>query len=508
MESSKQNRRDFLKIAGIGTVSLGLFRSLSAAQFTAGGSVQDLYDEPYRPQFHLTPNHGWMNDPCGMVFYDGEYHLHYQGNPENPKGWGSQWSHAVSKDTVHWDHLSPSLVQDEKHGGCSTGSCVVDWNNTSGFQTGQEKVIVMIFTITNPDQKQGVAFSNDRGRTWERYPGNPVIVATDGNKDFRDPKVFWHEDLKKWIMVVSRGYTAPGDVYQSPDLKNWEHTGKAPNGECPDMFQLPLPGKKAKKWLYLCGDYPMAPNGTGAKYFTGDFDGKGFQAESGQQRLAGNFFVGQSFGDMPSSDGRRIWMGWKWLSDEGEFGPWTGGFQTIPVELGLVGTAGYDLQLQYSPVKELQSLREKHFRVKNKVVGENCKILEERGLRGELFECIAEFQLDSAREFGLMFRKGLTNSTKVGYIAAEERILFQDATGKEKIFQPLAAKNGIVKLHLLIDRSVIDIFGNDGLTWNCGFFKADRRDQGIELYAKEGTVKLISFDCWELQGIYGKNENI
>ena len=125
---------------------------------------------------------------------------------------------------------------------------MVDWKNTSGFQTGKENVIGLIFTITDPDQKQGVAFSNDRGRTWERFAGNPVIVSTDGNKDFRDPKVFWHEPLKKW--------------------------------------------------LYLCGDYPMAPNGTGAKYFIGNFDGKNFEAESARSRLAGNFFVGQSFGDI------------------------------------------------------------------------------------------------------------------------------------------------------------------------------------------------------------------
>jgi fructan beta-fructosidase len=502
MKPGRQTRRAFLKSAGIGAVSLTFSGFSSDFQSGSIPYIKKLYDEQYRPQFHLTPEYGWMNDPCGMVYYDGEYHLHYQGNPNNPKGWGSQWSHAVSKDLVHWKHLSPSLVQDEKYGGCSTGSCVVDWKNTSGFQTGKEKVIGLIFTITDPDQKQGVAFSNDRGRSWERFAGNPVIVSTDGNKDFRDPKVFWHEPLKKWVMVVSRGYTAAGDIFQSDDLKKWEHTGKAPNGECPDMFELPVPGSKNKKWLYLCGDYPMAPNGTGAKYFIGNFDGKNFQAESVQSRLAGNFFVGQSFGDIPSSDGRRIWMGWKWLSDEGDFGPWTGGFQTIPVELNLMATDKQMLQLNYRPVKELQALRRKHLRINNKIIGANCNILEEQKLRGELIECIATFQLDSAKEFGFMIRKGPNTATVLRYHAQDEKIVFTDAAGKEKFSQPLAPQNGIIKLHLLIDRSVIDVFGNDGMTWNCGFFKADLPDQGIELFAKEGNVMLTSFDCWQLKGIF------
>lgn len=502
MKPVRQTRRDFLKSAGIGAVSLTFSGFSSDSQSGSIPYKKELYNEPYRPQFHLTPEYGWMNDPCGMFYYNGEYHFHYQGNPHNPKGWGSQWSHAVSNDLVHWKNLAPSLVQDEKYGGCSTGSCIVDWKNTSGFQTGKENVIVLIFTITDPDQKQGVAFSNDRGRSWERFAGNPVIVSTDGNKDFRDPKVFWHEPLKKWVMVVSRGYTAPGDIFQSEDLKKWEHTGKAPNGECPDMFELSVPDSNNKKWLYLCGDYPMAPNGTGAKYFIGNFDGKNFQAESAQSRLGGNFFVGQSFGDIPSSDDRRIWMGWKWLSDEGDFGPWTGGFQSIPVELSLMETGNHILQLNYKPIKELHALRKEHFKINNMVIGTNCSLLEEQKLRGELIECSAVFQLDSAKEFGFLIRKGLNTESVLRYHVLDKRITFTDAAGKEKFSQLLAPQNGIIKLHLLIDRSVIDVFGNDGMTWNCGFFKADPPDQGIELFAKEGNVKLTSFDCWQLKSIF------
>jgi fructan beta-fructosidase len=499
MRPKRQTRRDFLKISSLVFVSLVFSKYFFTSKSNNLYKKQILYDEPYRPQFHLTPGFGWMNDPCGMVYYRGEYHLHYQANPDNPKGWGSQWTHAVSKDLVNWHHLTPSLRQDEKYGGCSTGSCVVDWNNTSGFQTGKEKVIVMVFTITNPGQTQGVAYSNNRGRTWERYPGNPVIKASDGNEDFRDPKIFWFESTGKWIMVVSRGYTAPGNIYQSEDLKNWEHIGKGPNGECPDMFRLNVPESKDKQWLYLCGDYPMAQNGIGAKYFIGNFDGKDFKIKYGPLRLAGNFFVGQSFSDLPSGDGRRIWIGWKWLSNEGPFGPWTGGFQTIPVELSLAKTDDNKLQLRYQPVRELKTLRTKHFSLKYETVNENCYFLSRQEIHGELFECIATFQLDRAKEFGLKFRTGLNNTCLVGYNSVENKIFFSDGAGKEKISQFLFPENNTIKLHLLIDRSVIDIFGNDGLTWNCAFFKADPQDQGIELYAKGGTVKLIAFDLWQLK---------
>ena len=201
------------------------------------------------------------------------------------------------------------------------------------------------------------------------------------------------------------------------------------------MFQLTVPGSLNKKWLYLCGDYPMAPNGTGAKYFIGNFDGKNFHAESGQLRLAGNFFVGQLFGDIPASDGRRIWMGWKWLNDEGDFGPWTGGFQTIPVELSLMETSDHKLQLKYQPVKELQALRKKRLMIRNKVIWPNSNHLIEQKFHGELIECIAVFLLDSAKEFGFMIRKGLNTASVLKYDVADERITFTDTAGKEKFSQ-------------------------------------------------------------------------
>jgi len=488
-----------MKTVGVHAALLTVSTKLSANDSNKGAERHATYNEPFRPQLHFTPPAGWMSDPCGMVYYKGEYHLHYQANPD-PRGWGSKWAHALSKDLVHWTHQAPSLVKDKEHGGCWSGSAVVDYNNTAGFQTGSEKVLVLFFTKVTKAQGQtvGLAYSNDRGRTWRRYPSNPVTVPNDGNEHFRDPKVIWHEPSKRWIMVISRGYTAAGNVYRSTNLKEWELAGKAPNGECPDMFELAVPGGKDKKWLYLCGDYPMTPNGVGAKYFIGTFDGSNFTAESQALRLGGNFFVGQSFANMPAQDKRRIWMGWKWLKTEGNLGPWTGGIQTIPVELTLGKIDNKELRLFYNPARELQTLRSKHIKCGKQTISERCSILTDKGIGGELFECIADFEPDCAEEFGLHFRKGGNALCTVGYNAIDKKIVFRDATGKEKVSQPLPLDKGRVKLHLLLDRSVIDIFGNGGQTWNCSFFKADRKNTAIELYAKAGTAKLVSLDLWKL----------
>jgi len=503
MTATRHTRRDFLKTVGAHAALLAIPTKLPASSKNQGSNTLDAYNEPFRPQFHFTPTTGWMNDPCGMVYYKGEYHLHYQANPD-PKGWGNRWAHAVSKDLVHWTHLPPALIKDKEHGGCWSGSAVVDSNNTAGFQTGKENVLVIFFTKVTKAQGQtvGLAYSNDRGRTWQRYPANPVIVPADGNKDFRDPKVIWHEPSKQWIMAISRGYTAPGGLYRSTNLKEWEFAGNAPNGECPDIFELAVPGTQDKKWLYLCGDYPTTPNGVGAKFFIGDFDGSNFTAQSQALRLAGNFFVGQLFSDMPAKDGRRIWMGWKWLKNEGNLGPWAGGIQTIPVELTLGKLDNKELRLFYNPARELQSLRTQHVHFTDQTITEHCSILTDKGINGELFECIAEFEPGRAQEFGLQFRKGDNTTCTVGYNATDKKIFFRDPTGKEKVSQPLPLEKGRVKLHLLLDRSVIDIFGNGGQTWNCAFFKADRKNTGIEFFAKGAPARLLAMDLWKLKSIW------
>ena len=483
-----------------------------AAIHAADSPKPAAYDELYRPQDHFTPPTGWLNDPVGMFYHEGEYHIHYLGAPDKPGGWGYAWNHYLSKDMVTWQPLADSVAGDKKTS-IGGGSAVVDLKNTSGLQSGEEKPLVLFWNTMSSipsdgfvggpwraEQKIWRTHSTDHGRTWHADE-KPLLAPTDGNLDFRDPSVFWHEATQRWIMLICRGYHDFSDVMASSDLKTWKLVGKASNGEEPRLLQLPVRGTSEMKWAFLGGDYPMSPPQLGGKYVIGDFDGKNFIPESGARRLGGNHFVGSSFSNLPG--GRQIWMGWKWLRDEGAPGPWTGGPLTLPVELCLDRDLEGQMVLHYAPVKELQSLRQQPISLRDQTVGENCSLLTEKGIKGELFEVIAEFEIGKAKEFGIEFGKGPGGSFKIGYEVSGKKLTLRDPKGTELLSQLLLAKRGCVKLHVLLDRSMLDVFGNDGITWNCAFFKPENpKQQGIELYAKGGTAKLMSLELWPLKSIW------
>lgn len=236
----------------------------------------------YRPSYHFTPLYGWMNDPNGMVYKDGEYHLYFQYNPYGSKWGNMHWGHAVSKDLVHWEHLDPAIARDPV-GHIFSGSSVIDKKNTAGFG---KNAIIAIYTnnSVNHDEVQCIAYSNDNGRTFTKYEGNPVLTPFDGLKDFRDPKVFWYEKGKCWYMIVSADKEMR--LYKSKNLKKWNYVSAFGKGigqqpcqyECPDFFQLPVNGDKKKmKWVMTMNINPGCWfGGSATEYFVGDFDGKKF----------------------------------------------------------------------------------------------------------------------------------------------------------------------------------------------------------------------------------------
>ena len=236
----------------------------------------------YRPSYHFTPLYGWMNDPNGMVYKDGEYHLYFQYNPYGSKWGNMHWGHAVSKDLIHWEHLDPAIARDPV-GHIFSGSSVIDKKNTAGF--GKDAIIA-IYTnnSVNHDEVQCIAYSNDNGRTFTKYEGNPVLTPFDGLKDFRDPKVFWYEKGKCWYMIVSADKETR--FYKSKNLKKWTYVSAFGKGlgqqpcqyECPDFFQLPVNGDKKKmKWVMTMNINPGCWfGGSATEYFVGDFDGKKF----------------------------------------------------------------------------------------------------------------------------------------------------------------------------------------------------------------------------------------
>jgi len=297
--------------------------ALTGAVAHAAPPAGTSYQELYRPQFHFTPAKNWMNDPNGLVYYKGEYHLFYQHNPFGDTWGHMSWGHAVSRDLVHWEHL-PVAIPEEGSEAIFSGSAVVDHRNTTGFGTRRNPAMVAIYTSAYPDdQEQSLAYSTDRGRTWTKYAGNPVL--DDADREFRDPKVFWYEPADEWRMVVVKAVQRKVAIYRSDDLKEWEHLSdfgpaNAVGGiwECPDLFPLPVDGKrKRQKWVMIVSLNPGAiAGGSGTQYFVGDFDGTTFTADNVQDYAppAGEVYedfegadygdwttTGTAFGDGPAS---------------------------------------------------------------------------------------------------------------------------------------------------------------------------------------------------------------
>ncbi|KAA6340417.1 fructan beta-fructosidase [termite gut metagenome] len=306
-----------------------------------------MYKETNRPQIHFTPKRGWHNDPNGLIYYEGEYHLFYQHNPYE-KDWGNMhWGHAVSKDLIHWEELPLALYPDE-HGTMFSGSTVIDYQNTAGFNKGSTPAMVAIYTADSQEkQVQCVAYSLDKGRTWTKYKGNPVIDSKEkwNSKDTRDPKVFWYAPNNEWVLVLNErdGHS----VYTSSNLKEWNYESHITGfWECPELFELPVDGNKNNtKWVMY---------GASGTYMTGSFDGKKFTPESGKHYYTtGSLYAAQTFTNIPDSDGRRIQIGWGRISHPGM--PFNS-LMLLPTTLTLHTTKD-GVRLFNNPVKEIDELQ-------------------------------------------------------------------------------------------------------------------------------------------------------
>ena len=305
-----------------------------------------LYKEQNRPQFHFSSRRGWNNDPNGLLYYEGEYHLFYQHNPYE-REWGNMhWGHAVSRDLIHWEELPVALYPDE-HGTMFSGSVVVDYTNTAGFNKGDTPALVAIYTADNPEKEiQCIAYSLDKGRSWKKYSKNPVIdsKAKWNSKDTRDPKVFWHKPTNKWVMVLNErdGHS----IYNSDNLKDWTFESHITGfWECPELFELAVDGKgNTTRWVMY---------GASGTYMIGSFDGKKFTPESGKHYfLTGASYAAQTFTNIPESDGRRIQIGWGRIQAKDM--PFNM-LMLLPVELSL-HTTNNGIRMYSKPVTELDQL--------------------------------------------------------------------------------------------------------------------------------------------------------
>jgi len=306
----------------------------------------NMFREKNRPQFHFTAQRGWVNDPNGLIYYDGEYHLFYQHNPYERDWENMHWGHAVSKDLVHWEHLPLALYPDQT-GTMYSGSAVIDYDNTAGYNEKNNPAMIAFYTAASPGrQVQCMAYSLDKGRTWKKYDKNPLIDSKEkwNSEDTRDPKVFWYAPSKHWVMVLNErdGHS----IYTSADLKDWKYESHVTGfWECPELFELPVDGDKNNtKWVMY---------GASGTYMLGAFDGKVFTPESGKHYYTtGRIYAAQTFSNIPEDDGRVIQIGWGRISHPDM--PFNG-MMLLPTELTLKTTKNGP-RLYSVPVGETEQL--------------------------------------------------------------------------------------------------------------------------------------------------------
>ncbi|MBT2284080.1 glycoside hydrolase family 32 protein [Paenibacillus polymyxa] len=483
--------------------------------------MSTILKQDYRNEYHFSPKEKWMNDPNGMVFFNGEYHLFYQYHPFGTTWGPMHWGHAVTRDLVTWEELPVALAPDE-HGMIFSGSAVVDWNNTSGFFE-DEPGLVAIFThhleVPNehPVQRQSLAYSKDNGRTWTKYEGNPVLTH-ESFVDFRDPKVFWHEQTKEWIMIIACGQTVC--LYRSPNLKDWTLGSEFGEGigshdgvwECPDLFPLAVDGDSGQvKWVMLVsiGADPAFIEGSRTQYFTGDFDGSTFVPDEASYTIrwidhGRDNYAGVSWSDIPAEDGRRLFMGWmsNWMyANQTPTNDYRGAM-TIARELSLETRAGEVILIQ-RPARELEQARTPVLSLQDASIQQVSEQLN--ALQLVNYEIHAEWASDQSFHFAL--RSGADNETLVG-VDANRGEVYIDRSGSgigdfhehflSRQVAELKDVNANQSLRIFVDHSSVEVFANDGQAVITDLIYPDVDCQGISVHADNTDLVFSSLHIYEI----------
>ena len=496
------------------------------------------WTEAHRPRVHFSPPAMWMNDPNGMVHYDGEYHLFYQYHPESMVWGPMHWGHAVSRDLVHWEHL-PIALRPDSLGYIFSGSAVVDWSNTSGFGEGDQPPLVAIFTYHDPvrgeagtgdHETQGIAYSTDRGRTWSKYEGNPVLPNRDRHPDFRDPNVFWHEETGRWVMALSVRDRV--ELWGSPDLKEWSFLSEFGEGwgahggvwECPDLFPLTDPATGETRWVLILNLNPGGPQGgSGTQYFIGDFDGTSFTLDPAFARTlrrqeavwldhGADNYAGVTRADVPADDGRRIFIGWmsNWLyAQDVPTHPWRSAM-TLPRSLHLAATAdGY--RVFSRPVRELSALRSDEVRLPRLAATGTVPLTNLLGFPPAPAEVEVAFEVGADSDVGIELTNERGERYRVGFRAADG-IFYSDRTaagdhGFSDAFAavheaPRLARGDTVRMRLFLDVSSMELFADQGATVMTEIFFPTEPFSRMSVYGAGAPATLLGGRVWSLAGIW------
>jgi len=439
------------------------------------------YNQTYRPQVHYTPITGEIGDATGLIWYKGEYHMFYMYDEwSRRRKYNKSWGHATSYDCIFWEQKPQILntVLDNRPG---SGSGIIDWNNTLGLQSGVEKTMVVFYT----DYVRGtsIEFSRDAGKTWIRHKANPVIPMPGGRAD-RDAFVFWYKPDQSWRMIL---YETPYfTFYKSADLLHWDYLSKLDGfHECPDFIEIPVDGdENNKKWVII--------NGDGA-YRIGDFNGTGFISEMTNTKVDYGFiYATQTFKHSYEGDGPFIQMAFMSPRNIPERELTWSKQQSFPSELTLKTING-QVRLCRNPVDGIKQLRyESHF-WKNTIINPGENPLAD--LDGDVLEIIAE--IDLAKATGFVFK---IRGESLTYNAKEQLLTIM---GNQAKLLPADSK---IKLRIIIDRSSIEVYADEGEVTFSNIFYPDPSNMKMELFSTGGSVRINSMEAYRLQSIWLKRE--
>ncbi len=511
---------------------------LGSLIFSFGTKAQQLFNknnshenELYRPNFHFTPQKGWMNDPNGMFYKDGYYHLYFQHNP-NENTWGTiHWGHAISTDLITWKEMPIAIYPDE-NGYIFSGSSVVDVNNSSGFSKNSIEPIIAMFTYHDMNaeklgktsfQSQAIAYSLDEGKTFIKYSENPVI-KNPGIKDFRDPKIVWDPINNKWLLVLAAGQKIM--FYSSSNLKDWKLESDFGDGigghggvwECPDFFPMVVQGSDEIKWVLFVSINPGGPNGGSAtQYFVGDFDGKQFKIDPSFENDLNNSeyksiwidygrdnYAGVTWANVPDINGRKLFMGWMSNWDYAQKVPtfnWRSAMTLArTVELQKIDNS---YRLIFQPVKELFNYRSEKYKKDSITIKRSEKIIDSKAI--DLSSTEINFKISDLKNSGFTFKliNKQGDTLSFGYNNTDDSFFIdRSKTGKLDFSENFANRVSVAKRSslspnltgkIILDKTSVELFFDNGQTVMTEIFfpKSPFNELIIEPKSKEFILDYI-----------------
>ena len=473
--------------------------------------------EKYRPAYHHTPLYGWMNDPNGMVYHDGVWHLCYQWNPFGSKWQNMTWGHSTSRDLIHWEPQEPTLLPDGL-GTIFSGSSAIDEANSAGFGKNS---IVTLFTSAANSQVQSLAYSNDGGYTYTTYPGNPVLTL---ESEARDPNMFWNEETKQWTLILAHALDHEMLIFTSPDLKSWTLQSSFGKGlgaqdgvwECPDLFELPVTGTQEKKWVLICNINPGGPfGGSATQYFTGSFDGKTFKVDTD---ASGNVptkwldygkdhYATVSWSDTP---GRRTVIGWmsNWQYAAEVPTLQFRSANTLPREMGV-----FKVDDQYyvssKPSPELDALRGKiTHNAKRIQVGKQAHTVSLPQENDGICEILMNVDAKRSKQLKMTLANKAQEKVTIIYDVEKETISFDRTQSGIVDFSqdfpavtvtPTYENDGSVNLRLFIDRSSMELFEQEGRFVMTNLVFPTSPYTTLSFQAEEGSAKVNNLQIYSIK---------